>query len=104
MVAGKHDLLCGQEEADVPGGVPWCDKRLKPSPFGHHHMPMIDTEIDVKRGRKAFEIREDIHMLSGLLRRQAMMKELCLALVVQTSLDTLPDRALGIPHGDLCPT
>jgi hypothetical protein len=87
MVARKHDLLFGQKEADVPGGVTWCDKCLKPPSFGHHHMPMIDAEIDVKGGSEAFEIGQDIHMLFCLLRWQAVMEKLLLALVVQASLN-----------------
>ena len=42
----------------MPGGVTWCDKRLEPPPFGHHHMPLIDTEINVKRRTEAFEVWE----------------------------------------------
>ena len=101
MVAGKHELLFGQKEANVPGGVTWCDKRLEPPPFGHHHMPLIDTKIDVKRRTEAFEVWEDIPMLACLLRWQAMMEKLLLALIVQASLDPLPDRTLGIPHDNL---
>src|SRR6266540_3436228 len=101
MVAGKHDLLFGQKEADVPGGVTWCDKGLEPPSFGHHYMPMIDAEIDVKGRGEAFEVWEDIHMLFCLLRWQAMMEKLLLALIVQASLTTLPSCALDIPHGDL---
>src|SRR5262245_34263661 len=103
MVARTHEALFGQEEADVPGSVTWCDKRLKPSSSGHHRMPMIDTEIDVKGGGEAFEIWEDIHMFFCLLRWQPMMEKLRLALIVQASLDPLPDRALSLSHGDLRP-
>jgi hypothetical protein len=40
-------------------------------------------------------------MLFCLLRWQAMMEKLLLALIVQASLTTLPSCALDIPHGDL---
>jgi hypothetical protein len=83
MVAGKHELLFGQKEADMPGGVTWCDKRLEPPPFSHHHMPMIDTEINVKRRTEAFEVWEDIRMLSCLLQWQAMTEKLLLTLIVR---------------------
>src|SRR5215510_4674977 len=101
MVAGKHDLLFGQQETDMPGGMTWCDKRLESPSFGHQRVPMPNTEINVKGRAETFEVGKDLHMRFRLIRWQAMMEKLLLTLVVQARLNLLPSRALGIPHGDL---
>src|SRR5262245_46814004 len=103
MVAGKHQLLFGQKEADVPRGMSGCDKRLEPPLFGYQRVSMTEAPIDVKGGAETFEVRQDLPMRFRLLGWQAVTQQLLLTLVVQAILDTLPDGALDLSHDNLRP-
>src|SRR5919108_4938181 len=101
MVAGKDDFLFGERETDVPGGMPWCDKRLEPPACGHQRLPMTKADIDVKGCAEALKVGEDLCMRFHLRRWQAVLEKLLLGLVVQAGLHPLPGRALNLPHEDL---